>query len=253
MTNRGLSAAELHRAAHLAQEAADDPRGDFVPHALLEALVELVPCFDVSYVENDVSQGRNVGFQDVADPTQANPTTPIDDSDGAIFRMLLRERSRKHLYESAPSCTDVVRTFDFYSEREWRSTEIYAETYCPCGEWNSVITPVPSRNGVRRSFIFMRGKDDGSFSDRDRDLLMLLQPQLAALADARQRQRNVVPLTDRHREVLRHLGAGLSTEEIARQMFVSPTTVRKHIENIFARLGVSSRAAAVARGLELVE
>jgi DNA-binding CsgD family transcriptional regulator len=76
---------------------------------------------------------------------------------------------------------------------------------------------------------------------------------LTALADARQRQRNVVPLTDRHREVLRHLAAGLSTEEIARQMFVSPTTVRKHIENIFARLGVSSRAAAVAQGLQLAE
>jgi DNA-binding CsgD family transcriptional regulator len=252
MTKRGLTGAELHRAAHLAHEAADDPRGDLVPQALLDELVELVPCFDISYVENDVTHGRNVGFQDV-DPTGTNPSAPVDDSDGAIFQMLLRERSRRHLYESGPSATDVVRTFDFYSEREWRSSDIYAETYCPCGEWNSVIAPVPSRNGVRRLFIFMRDKDEGAFSDRDRDLLMLLQPQLTALADARQRQRNVVPLTDRHREVLRHLAAGLSTEEIARQMFVSPTTVRKHIENIFARLGVSSRAAAVAQGLQLAE
>jgi len=252
MTNRGLTAAELHRAAHLARDAADDPRGDFVPHALLEALAELVPCCDVSYVENDVGQGRNVGFQDV-DLTTTNPAAPVDDSDGGIFRMLLQERSRKHLYESSPSCTDVVCTFDFYSECEWRSSDIYAETYRPIGEWNSVIAPVTSRNGVRRLFIFMRDKHEGSFSDRDRDLLMLLQPQLTALADARHRQRNVVPLTDRHREVLRHLAAGLSTEEIARQMYVSPTTVRKHVENIFARLGVSTRAAAVARGLELAE
>jgi ATP/maltotriose-dependent transcriptional regulator MalT len=36
-------------------------------------------------------------------------------------------------------------------------------------------------------------------------------------------------------------------------MFVSRTTVRKHVENIFARLGVSTRAAAVARGLGLAE
>lgn len=254
MTGRGLTAAELHRAAHLARAAADDTRGDFIPHAVLEALVELVPCFDVSYAEIDLDADRNVGFQDVWDPHAKNPAAPADDSDGHIWRTIRRERSRRHLYGKPDNGTmDVVRTFDFYSEREWKSSDVYAETYRPVGEWNHVIAPMPKRCGHRRFLIFMRSTDEGPFSDRDRDLLLLLQPHIAALADARQRQSTVVPITDRHREVLRHLAAGLSTEEIARQLFVSPTTVRKHIENIFARLGVSTRAAAVARGLELAE
>jgi DNA-binding CsgD family transcriptional regulator len=253
MTNRGLSAAELHRAAHLTHDAAGDPRGEFVPQALLEALVELVPCFDVSYAECDKDRGVNVGFQDV-DSTVTNPAAPVDDSDGHIWRVIRQERSRCHLYDAPGNgYLDVVRTFDFYSEREWKSSEVYAETYRPVGEWNHVIAPMPKRHGNWRFLIFMRSTDEGVFSDRDRDLLMLLQPHIAALADARQRQRDVVPLTDRHREVLRYLAEGLSTEDIATRMFVSRTTVRKHVENIFARLGVSTRAAAVARGLGLAE
>lgn len=43
------------------------------------------------------------------------------------------------------------------------------------------------------------------------------------------------------------MARGLSTPQIAEQLVVSAGTVRKHLENSFARLGVSSRTAAVAR------
>lgn len=43
----------------------------------------------------------------------------------------------------------------------------------------------------------------------------------------------------------------MSTQEIAEKLAVTPATVRKHVENIFDRLGVSTRAAAVARGLSI--
>jgi DNA-binding CsgD family transcriptional regulator len=252
MTSRGLTAAELHRAAFLTLDTAADPRGEFVPHALLEALAQLVRCFDVSYAECDLQAERNVGFQDVADPAETNAAAPFDDDDGAMFRILLKERSRGHLYASTDmAAQDVVRTFDFYSEREWRSSEVYTQTYRPYGEWNHVMVPLPRREGRTRNLIFMRSRDEGRFTDRDRDLLMLLQPQLVAIADHRQQQRAAGRLTPRQREVLGYVAAGLSTEEIAREMCVSPTTVRKHLENIFARLGVSSRAAAVVRVLRM--
>lgn len=54
-------------------------------------------------------------------------------------------------------------------------------------------------------------------------------------------------LTRRELDVLRRVARGLNTPQIAEQLSASPSTVRKHLENVFGRLGVSSRAAAVAR------
>lgn len=53
-------------------------------------------------------------------------------------------------------------------------------------------------------------------------------------------------LTDRQGQVLRLLCTGCGTEMIAQQLYLSPATVRKHLENIYSRLGVKSRTEAVA-------
>jgi DNA-binding NarL/FixJ family response regulator len=53
-------------------------------------------------------------------------------------------------------------------------------------------------------------------------------------------------LTQRELEVLRHLAAGESNKAIAAELVVSVRTVDRHVSNIFAKLGVSSRAAATA-------
>ena len=53
-------------------------------------------------------------------------------------------------------------------------------------------------------------------------------------------------LTDRQAQVLRLLCTGSSTEVIAEQLYLSPATVRKHLENIYTRMGVRSRTEAVA-------
>jgi DNA-binding CsgD family transcriptional regulator len=57
-------------------------------------------------------------------------------------------------------------------------------------------------------------------------------------------------LTAREREVLALLAEGGSNREIAVDLGLSPKTVNRHVENIFNKLGVSSRAAAVAKGLK---
>jgi DNA-binding NarL/FixJ family response regulator len=53
-------------------------------------------------------------------------------------------------------------------------------------------------------------------------------------------------LTARETEVLRHLAAGLAPAEIASQLFISRRTVGTDLENIMRKLGVRSRAQAVA-------
>lgn len=59
-------------------------------------------------------------------------------------------------------------------------------------------------------------------------------------------------LTNRQAEVLRQLAGGNSTQTIADQLYLSPATVRKHLENIYTRLGARSRTEAVAMALRQV-
>lgn len=59
------------------------------------------------------------------------------------------------------------------------------------------------------------------------------------------------PLTERELEVLRLLATDLSGPDIAHELVVSLSTVRSHTKNIYAKLGVNNRRAAVRQGAEL--
>ena len=56
-------------------------------------------------------------------------------------------------------------------------------------------------------------------------------------------------LSERERDVLRLTADGLSAPEIARRMYLSPATIRTHLQHVYAKLGVSDRAAAVAEAM----
>jgi DNA-binding NarL/FixJ family response regulator len=71
--------------------------------------------------------------------------------------------------------------------------------------------------------------------------------QAAALGERRQPKRL---LTDREVEVLRLVASGKSNRHIAGTLHLSEHTVARHMQNVFAKLGVSSRAAAVSRAIE---
>jgi DNA-binding NarL/FixJ family response regulator len=51
-------------------------------------------------------------------------------------------------------------------------------------------------------------------------------------------------LTEREVEVLRLVARGLSNKEIAQRLVIAPKTVGNHVEHIYSKIGVSSRAAA---------
>jgi LuxR family maltose regulon positive regulatory protein len=61
----------------------------------------------------------------------------------------------------------------------------------------------------------------------------------------------IEPLSERELDVLRLLGTDLGGPEIARELVVSLNTVRTHTKNIYAKLGVNNRRAAVRRAREL--
>ena len=61
----------------------------------------------------------------------------------------------------------------------------------------------------------------------------------------------VEPLSERELDVLRLLGTELNGPEIARRLMVSLNTIRTHTKNIYNKLGVNNRRAAVRRAEEL--
>jgi len=61
----------------------------------------------------------------------------------------------------------------------------------------------------------------------------------------------VEPLTARELEILHLIAAGMRNQEIADRLFISLHTVKRHIANAYAKLGVTHRTEAVARGKEL--
>ena len=61
----------------------------------------------------------------------------------------------------------------------------------------------------------------------------------------------VDPLSDRELEVLDLIAAGLSNQEIADKLIIAEGTVKKHIHNIFGKLGVRRRSQAILRATEL--
>jgi LuxR family maltose regulon positive regulatory protein len=64
-------------------------------------------------------------------------------------------------------------------------------------------------------------------------------------------QRLIEPLTSRELEVLKLIEAGCSNQDIADQLVISIPTVKRHISNIYAKLGAKSRTQAVTLGREL--
>jgi NarL family two-component system response regulator LiaR len=77
-----------------------------------------------------------------------------------------------------------------------------------------------------------------------------LDPAVARLLAQRMRNRTLPaeslaePLTEREEDVIRLLGQGMSNKEIGAALFVSETTIKYHLKNIYSKLGASDRTEA---------
>ena len=144
-----------------------------------------------------------------------------------------------------------LKVSDFLTRSRLRRNPWYCEVMRPSGVEHELKVWLSAPTGVVRGFFLVRGPRDRDFEERDRSLLKLLQPHLLNIRERWERRRRPSLLTDREAEVLGLVALGLTNGEIAVRLVVSRTTVRTHLENIFEKLDVHTRTAAVARQREL--
>lgn len=100
----------------------------------------------------------------------------------------------------------------------------------------------------------------GSLSKRHALLLQLLVPHLHntlvritpnLFTQNFQTTRNQIGVTERECEILKWLGHGKTNWEISQMLFISESTVKKHVQNILGCLSVKTRTQAVAKAINL--
>jgi DNA-binding CsgD family transcriptional regulator len=241
-----LPDSDLRAVTRLLDNASHDVAGQVVPWALLEDLDRLIQSDGVQMVDVDWAHQTCVAQQYFA----AGERGVVRDVRGEDIAPYFW-----HCRDFLP-CSDPVprgdarhagRWSDFYTDLELRNTEAYRDYFRP--ERTCLWVLLPSPPGRARRVMFTR-ESTLDFTDRDVMLLALLRPHLhEILLDAEHRRSGVPRLSAREWEVLHLAGEGMPNGAIAKRLFISPATVRKHLEHIFDHLGVRSRSQAAAMAL----
>ena len=235
--------ADLHTLAGIVSEHRTDIPACGLPLSLLSDLAEHIRCDVISFEGFDSAAEAGLFIQEIPVPGDIK-------TDGVHWR---------HYWQCEPcsypdrtgDLRTVIKIADFYSDRQWHSTGMYSDVYRPRGYEHELMltlplgpSQAPGPGKTARLFLFRGPGSD--FSEEDRALLTLLRPHLRdAYLDAERRRHPVPTLTARQRQLADLLASGRTSRQIARELGVSEGTVRKHLENIYRRLGAQSRTQAV--------
>ena len=248
---------ELRTLAALVNQERDDLPKRGVPPSLLSDLKAQIPCDYVLFHGYDTRRNSHWFAQQVPEEDE--------DPDSAFYWDFPEFPEFPEFWQHFWTCKpcsypdisgdlrSVVQETDFYSVREFHSTGMYCDVMRPQGFEHQIALFLPEPPGPdagigRTARLFLLRGPGPAFSERDRSLLTLLRPHLQEAFQDAERRRNPVPdLTPRHWDLLHLLAAGRTNTQIARQLGLSEGTVRTHLENIYARLEVSNRTAAIIR------
>ncbi|MGY4766965.1 helix-turn-helix domain-containing protein [Kribbella sp. CWNU-51] len=215
-----------------------DPE-ELFPRDLLRALTDLVPAEHISYQVSRPLDREFIGLELVGDPDD------LDDGWEDLFWQSYWEGETSCRPQLTGDYDTVWRVSDYLTERQVADS-IVGEWFRLSGVRHEMAVPLPVRGAEDRRLLLFRvsGRD---FTERERLLLTMLRPHFIEVLRAHERRRAGVPdLTTRQLQLLRLVADGHSNTQIAHRLFVAEGTVRKHLENIYERLGVTSRTAAVA-------
>jgi len=238
----------LQRAVRLAGDLADldDPAG-FVG-IVLPGLATLVGCDVLTYNEIGPAESET-SYADY-------PHGALDRATQPVFAAYVSEHPLVRHHRSA-GVGEPVKISDFLSRERFHRLGLYAEFFRHIPVEHQMAVSLPGPDDLVIGIALNRSRTD--FTETDRALLSVLRaPLQRALLRARSRHQaqhglalamshGLAQLTNRELEVLQLVALGRTNVAIAHALDISPRTAAKHLEHIYRKLGVTSRAAAVAR------
>jgi DNA-binding CsgD family transcriptional regulator len=226
-------------------------RGEFL-RAASEAVGALLPADSVEWVGTHLRTGQ-VEIHSTGDSGRPAITEALS--------RVLPIHPMMVSYQAQPEDSAPRRMSDLIPLRDWTSHQAYAELFVPLGAVHQLaITVKPLTDGAWMGWGFNR--KDRDFTGDELAAAALLQPTLIALnqasclafgqhTSAQSQARDRAALTAREGDILDLLASGLTATAIGHVCRISPATVRKHLEHIYAKLGCSDRLLAVERARRL--
>jgi len=218
------------------------------PVCVVARMQDLVHCDDITYQDLDPNAQR---FYAVVGPDE------VDDDDELYWRVGPCPISD---YRTRTGDLSTVTMSDLIDRRRYHDLPIFREYFRPAGLDHMIDLGLPAVLPRQRSFILFRESGAGDFSERDRAVLEMLRPHLYRLEAYAALRRQLsealrtqevfaepdpyAELTSREREIVQLVAEGKTNAQIAVQLWVAPSTVKKHLEHIYAKLGVGRRTAA---------
>jgi DNA-binding CsgD family transcriptional regulator len=222
----------VHDASTLEREAPVVPE-------IVARLHELVPGAEtVRYCEIDWDR-RRICY--IADEFGASGDLPLDE---VLWELRHQHAIGEHFRRTGDLRPRLMS--DLLRPREWRAADLYNLYFAP--QQYELKFGLPSRAGYTKMFLFHSSRRD--FEERDRLVVELLRPQLRRIDETftgRARVQADVPLTRREREILVWVERGKTNAQIAEVLCIAPGTVKKHLDNVYEKLDVRTRTAAVSR------
>jgi len=237
-----LDAGDLERVGRFVAETGEIDGDEPFPPALLAALQRLVPCDSVTFCELDRIGERALGMVSV-------PEEPDEDEELGLDYWEARHEHPICRFHEKTGDWRAYRLSDFVETRRFRSSRIYAEWFRP-QHVESLIT-VGLDSPLSHTKVFLLGRNRGrDFDPADCLVLDILRPYFAMRYDAAHARADAAPascvgLTRRERQVLDIVAEGKTNHQVAEALRISDGTVRRHLENAYAKLGVHTRTAAV--------
>jgi DNA-binding CsgD family transcriptional regulator len=213
---------------------------------LLDRLAKVVGC-------------ESASFSEIVDPmrvqlrymqSSATPFVPVDDGWWDSPRTVELRR-----YRYANGGRPIIVLADALN-RDQRTSADFNFNFRDFGECDEIQVDL---DPVRTWFARLTLGSEREFGPRERLMVRLLRPHLTGLYRSAELRRRLAAttlafdpdatarLTPRECEVMLLVADGLSNAEIASVLVVELSTVRKHLEHVYDKLGVRTRTAALAR------